>query len=110
MLRKVTPSETWTEPPKNAVFLSDCVEGMARLPPACIPLVVTSPPYDRVFEFGGHRWDLEVFKQAATELWRVAVPGGVVCWEIKDQYTTHGFTGTKYRQVLFFRVYSGICG
>jgi DNA modification methylase len=93
----------WAEPPRNQIFHCDCIEGMARLPEACIPLAVTSAPYDGVFLFGGHPWNFDIFKGVADQLWRVIMPGGVVCWEIKDQHTKNGFTGTKYRQVLYFQ-------
>ncbi len=90
------------EPPRNQILHCDCVDGMAGLPESCVPLTVTSPPYDRIFHFGGHPWDFDVFKTTADQLWRVTTPGGVVCWEVKDQYTEKGLSGTKYRQVLYF--------
>lgn len=96
------PTLVSTELPRNQVFHCDCVDGMACLPQACIPLTVTSPPYDKIFLFGGHRWDFDKFTQVAHELWRVTMPGGVVCWEVKDQHTKYGLSGTKYRQVLYF--------
>lgn len=91
-----------TELPRNQIIHGDCLEGMSQLPEACIALTVSSPPYDRIFLFGGHRWDFDLFRRAADQLWRVMMKGGVVCWEVKDQYTPNGLSGTKYRQVLYF--------
>ena len=48
---------------------------MRSLPDGCIPLSVTSPPYDDLRRFGGHRWDMETFRGIADELWR-ALTGG----------------------------------
>jgi DNA modification methylase len=88
--------------PNNQILHGDCVDGMARLPEACIPLATTSPPYDQMFNFGGHLFDFEKFKLVAAQLWRILMVGGVLCWEIKDQYR-NGFSGTKYRQVVHFQ-------
>jgi len=88
--------------PRNQILNCDCVKGMARLPEASIPLVVTSPPYDKIFDYGGHTWNFNVFKKVAKQLWRITMPGGVVCWEIKDQ-SKGGFTCTKHKQVLYFK-------
>lgn len=93
----------WTEPPRNQLFHGDCVEGMACLPQACIPVTVTSPPYDDKFIYGGHNWDFDVFKSVANELWRVTMPGGVVCWVIEDQSVGGSLTCTKHRQAVYFR-------
>jgi site-specific DNA-methyltransferase (adenine-specific) len=76
---------------------------MSRLPEACIPLVVSSPPYDDTFIYGGHTWNFEVFKKIADQLWRVVMPGGVVCWVVEDQHRSGGFTCSKYRQALYFK-------
>jgi site-specific DNA-methyltransferase (adenine-specific) len=103
MQRKSKATDIWAEVPRNQIFNCDCVEGIARLPEACIPLVVTSPPYDGVFRYSGHPWNFDVFKSVADQLWRVIMPGGVICWEVKDQCTKSGFTGTMYRQVLYFQ-------
>ena len=40
--------------PSSSTVLTDCVQGMQQLPDCCIPLTVTSPPYDDFREYGGH--------------------------------------------------------
>jgi DNA modification methylase len=32
----------------NQILQTDCVQGMQQLPDCCIPLTVTSPPYDHL--------------------------------------------------------------
>ncbi len=83
--------------PLNSIVCCDCVEGMASLPDEAIPLTVTSPPYDRVRDFGS--WD---FERTGVELFRVTRPGGVVCWQVQDAIEDGRRTLTSFRQALHF--------
>jgi DNA modification methylase len=85
----------------NHLRCCDCVEGMRELPDDCIPVTVTSPPYDRLRDYGGHEFTEEVFRGIAHELWRVTSPGGVVAWVVADQING-GYSGTSFRQALYF--------
>ena len=84
----------------NRIHLGDCVDGMRTLPDACIPLTVTSPPYDNLRRYGDHPFD---FEAVARELWRVTAPGGVVAWVVQDEIVNGSETGTSCRQQLFFQ-------
>ena len=84
----------------NRIHLADCVDGMRTLPDGCIPLTVTSPPYDNLREYGGHTFD---FEAVARELWRVTAPGGVVVWVVQEQVTAGAESGTSSEQRLGFR-------
>lgn len=64
-----------------------------------VPLVVTSPPYDRLRTYGGFSWD---FEGIAHELYRVLVPGGVLCWNINDEVVNGSETLTSCKQKIFF--------
>jgi site-specific DNA-methyltransferase (adenine-specific) len=64
-----------------------------------IPLVVTSPPYGSIRDYGGHAY---YFDPMARELWRVVMPGGVVCWHVQDQIIDGAETGESIRQCLYF--------
>jgi len=86
----------------DRIIRCDCVEGMRRLPDGCIPLTVTSPPYDGLRSFGGYALDFESFKKVAQELYRVTTPGGVVVWVIADAIVDGSETGTTARQKLRF--------
>lgn len=86
----------------NSLICCDGVEGMRALPPASIPLTVTSPPYDQTYDYGGHLWDHEKFLLVAHQLWRLTMPGGVVCWVVRDQIVEGGQTGTSFRQARYF--------
>lgn len=84
----------------NRIHLGDCVAGMRTLPNGCIPLTVTSPPYDDLRQYGGHPFD---FEATARELWRVTAPGGVVVWVVQEQVIGGEESGTSSEQRLGFR-------
>lgn len=85
----------------NKLFCCDNVVGMkTHVADQSIPLVVTSPPWDDVHEYGGHFWD---FEEVARQLWRVITPGGVVCWHVGDQLVDGCETLTSFKQALFFQ-------
>jgi len=88
-----------SELPENQIICCDCVEGMQRLPDSCIPLTVTSPPYDGIRTYGGHEWN---FMAVARELYRITVPGGVVVWVIQEQVIDGAESGESSRQRLAF--------
>ena len=83
----------------NRILLTDCVKGMRELPDCCIPLTVTSPPYDDLRTYGGHDFD---FQAVARELWRITMEGGVVVWVVGEQIKNGTETGTAARQKLRF--------
>jgi DNA modification methylase len=84
----------------NKLICGDGIEGMRRLRADCIPLTVTSPPYDEIRTYGGHAFD---FESMAGELWRVTAPGGVLVWVVQDQTPKGNQTGTSFRHALFFK-------
>lgn len=84
----------------NRIHIGDCVAGMRTLPDGCIPLTVTSPPYDSLRRYGDHPFD---FEAVARELWRVTAPGGVVSWVVQEQVTAGAESGTSSEQRLGFR-------
>jgi DNA modification methylase len=83
----------------NYIKCCDCVDGLMSLNSESVPCAVTSPPWDDLYEFGGHEWD---FERTAEHLYRVMVPGGVVVWDIMDRLSNGGVSLTSHRQALFF--------
>ncbi len=86
----------------DQIHCRDAVAGMRELTHDFIPLTVTSPPYDDLRGYGGHRFDQRAFEAVADELWRVTMPGGVVVWVVADQIDG-GYSGTSFRQALHFQ-------
>jgi site-specific DNA-methyltransferase (adenine-specific) len=87
----------------DQIIHNDCVSEMATLPDNCIPLTVTSPPYDKLRRYGGQRWSFETFEKVARQLFRLTMPGGVVLWVVQDGTVDGSLTGTSARQWLYFQ-------
>lgn len=88
---------------RNTILLTDAVTGMRSLPGDSIPFCLTSPPYDEMRDYGGNTWDFVAFQPIAEELWRVMMPGGVVCWVVQDQIEDGDESGTADEQKRHFR-------
>lgn len=86
--------------PLNSVICGDNCEVMRGLPDECIDLVVTSPPYDDLREYGKHEWD---FYGVAWNLTRLLKPGGVIVWNVADATKNGSETGNSMRQALHFQ-------
>jgi DNA modification methylase len=86
----------------DRVLNNNGIAGMKKLPDGCIPMTMTSPPYDKLREFGGHPWDFESFIPIAEELYRITMQGGVVVWIVADSIIDGSETGTSARQKLRF--------
>lgn len=87
----------------DKITCCDGLEGMRRLPPGSVPLVVTSPPWGGLREFGGHVFDQKTFGEFVDALHRVVTPGGVVCWDVQDQTQDGAETLESFRQALLFQ-------
>jgi len=87
----------------DKILHRNCVEGMKMLPDACIPMSLTSPPYDDLRRYGGHAFDSDTFGAVAEELYRITMPGGVVVWVVADAIIDGSETCTSARQKLHFR-------
>lgn len=65
-----------------------------------VHLTVTSPPYD-LLRYGayGSTWN---FEEVADHLYRVTVPGGVVCWNVGDSTIKGSESLTSFKQAIYF--------
>lgn len=88
----------------NKIYQGDCVEVMKTFPSKSIDLIVTSPPYDDLRKYGGvgSKWNFEVFKACANEMYRIIKDGGVIVWNVNDRVIKGSRTGTPFKQVLYF--------
>jgi DNA modification methylase len=77
------------------LYHGDCAQVMHRIPDVSVPLVVTSPPYDKL-----RKYDTFDFEAVAAQLVRVLAQGGVIVWVVADQTINGSETGTSFRQVL----------
>ena len=64
-----------------------------------VDLIVTSPPYGALRDYGGHGFDFEAMAQACVA---ALAPGGVIVWVVGDVTIDGSELGTPYRQALWF--------
>ena len=84
----------------NKVHCADCLEFMKQIPDKSIDLIVTSPPYDNLRDYGGYKFD---FENTAKEIYRVVKEGGIAVWVVGDSVVDGSETGTSFRQALYFK-------
>lgn len=66
----------------DRIVPGDCVELMKAMPKDSVPLVVTSPPYGTMRDYGGHKFDAKAVIKGVCD---VVKPGGIVVWVERDQ-------------------------
>ena len=66
-----------------------------------VNLVVTSPPYDGLRQYGGYAGAFD-FDAIADALIPCLAPGGVIVWVVADAVVDGSETGTSFRQALGF--------
>ncbi len=81
----------------NTIQCTDCVKAMKQLPPNCIDLVVTSPPYDAIRKYQGFAYDLHA---TGEEIFRILKDGGIAVMVIQDQTRNFAKTLTSFRTVV----------
>lgn len=88
----------------NKIYNIDCLDFMKGLESDSIDLTVTSPPYDNLRIYNNSsKWDFEIFKKIASELFRITKIGGVVVWVVGDATINGSESGTSFKQALFFK-------
>jgi DNA modification methylase len=89
----------------NSIIHDDNCTALRSFPDESIDLVVTSPPYDNLREYGGHKWD---FEGVAKELTRVIKKGGVIVWVVADATVNGSETLTSMKQAIYFKEECGL--
>ena len=84
----------------QAIYYGDNCDVLRHFPIECVDLVVTSPPYDALREYGGAQWD---FHGLSKQLVRVIKPGGVIVWVVNDQTIDGDESGSSFEQALHFK-------
>lgn len=81
--------------------IGDCIDLMRELPDKSIDMVLTSPPYDTLREYGNN--SNFRYEETIPELYRVVKDGGVVVWIVGDETVDGDESGSSFRQALFFK-------
>lgn len=84
----------------NKLYCEDCIDTMKKINDNSIDMVITSPPYDKLREYNGYKFN---FKKTAIELFRVIKEGGVIVWIVSDQTINGSESCTSFKQVLYFK-------
>jgi len=82
------------------IYHGDCREILPQLEP--VDLVLTSPPYDDLREYGGYVWD---FKSTADALCQKLSDGAVLVWIVGDSVVNGSETCTSFKQAMYFKDY-----
>jgi DNA modification methylase len=87
----------------------DCVEKMKDIPDNSIDMVMTSPPYDNLREYGKDftGWGEHIWKPVLDGIFRVLKDGGVCVWVVGDATIKGSETGTSFRQALYWMEIGG---
>ena len=80
------------------IYHADCRDILPHLPK--VDLVLTSPPYDELREYGGYSWDFESVKNG---LRNCLVDGGIIVWVVGDQIIDGSESLNSFRQAIGFR-------
>jgi len=94
------PIKPFYQEEAGVIYCGDCIDVMKEIPDNSIDLVVTSPPYDDLRDYGGYVFN---FEPTAKELFRILEDGGVVVWVVGDATKDGSETGSSFRQALFFK-------
>lgn len=65
-----------------------------------VDMVLTSPPYGDIRDYGGYIFD---FEKTSTALWSNLKDGGAIVWVVADQTKNGSESGESFRQALFFK-------
>ena len=80
------------------IFHGDCADVLPTIGVKA-NLILTSPPYDNLREYGGHGFDFDRVADACVES---LAEGGVLVWVVADATIDGSETGTSFRQALGF--------
>ena len=71
-----------------------------------VDLIVTSPPYDDIRDYGGTRFDFHAMREVCAAM---LAPGGVLVWVVGDSVDKEGSeTMTSFKMALDFRQINGL--
>ena len=86
------------------LYNDDCLNILKQIDAETIDFIITSPPYDNLRTYNNTlKWDFEIFKEIAQELFRVLKKGGVIIWVVSDATIKGSETGTSFKQALYFK-------
>jgi len=81
----------------------DCLEMMKDIESGSVDMVLTSPPYDNLRDYGKDftGWGDHIWKPCLDEIYRTIKEGGVCVWVVADATIKGSETGTSFKQALY---------
>ena len=81
----------------------DCLERMKEIESGSVDMVLTSPPYDNLRDYGKDflGWGEHIWKPCLDQIYRTLKEGGVCVWIVADATIKGSETGTSFKQALF---------
>lgn len=81
----------------------DCLDAMQDIPDGSVDMVMTSPPYDNLRDYGKdfNGWGPHIWKPCIDHAYRVLKDGGVCVWIVADATIKGSETGTSFKQALY---------
>ena len=91
------------------LMCGDCIEKMRDIPDNSIDMVMTSPPYDNLRDYGKDftGWGEHIWKPVLDGIFRVLKDGGVCVWVVNDATINGSETGTSFKQALYWMEIGG---
>lgn len=85
------------------LILGDCLKKMKNIPNDFVDMVLTSPPYDDLRDYGKdfEGWDEISWMLCIKLIYKKLKPGGVCVWIVVDGTVNGSKTGTSFKQALY---------
>jgi DNA modification methylase len=83
----------------NQSYCVDCIDGMFDIKDDSIHLILTSPPYDDIYDYD----KLDFFEDFAHDSYRILAPGGVLVWIVGDQFVKGSRSLTSHKQAIYMK-------
>jgi DNA modification methylase len=94
---KNVPLKPYYDQDGITLYCGDCRLVLPQLD-VKVDLVLTSPPYDNLRDYGGQAWD---FYETAEAMPRVLMDGGIIVWIVGDSVVDGSETGNSFSQALY---------
>ncbi len=88
------------------LYHGDCLDILPTLADKSVDLVLTSPPYDNLREYGegkGFNFTKILFYNVAQRIVPLICNGGVLVWVVGDATINGSETGSSFEQALYFK-------
>jgi len=94
----------------TTLYHGDCLKIMPTIPNGSVDMVMTSPPYDNLRDYGKDfiGWGEHIWKPCLQHITRVLKDGGVCVWVVGDATIKGSETCTSFRQALYAKDECGL--